>query len=183
VRADAQRNRRRLLDAARAEFAEHGLDAGVDAVARRAGVGMGTLYRHFPTKGALVEAVIRDRADDLVAALRDTDSFADAATVLVCRFVEDRGVFDAVAQEPEAVPALLAIRDEVLRAWTPLVHDAQRRGELRDDVTPAEALQFLARISRPPRLRPIEAVPWRRLLELALAGLTPRAGVPDQEEV
>jgi AcrR family transcriptional regulator len=66
-RADAARNRARLLDAAKAVFAAGGADASLEAVARRAGVGVGTLYRHFPTRDALYEAVYRREVDDLTA--------------------------------------------------------------------------------------------------------------------
>jgi AcrR family transcriptional regulator len=67
MRADARRNRQRLLDAARAAFAAHGADAPLDDIARQAGVGIGTLYRHFPTRLALQEAVYRDQVETLCA--------------------------------------------------------------------------------------------------------------------
>ena len=67
LRRDAQRNRERIIAATREAFGERGLDVGVDEIARRAGVGMGTLYRHFPTKDALIDAVVEARFDELVA--------------------------------------------------------------------------------------------------------------------
>src|SRR6266852_1321868 len=68
MRADAQRNYTRLLDAATAAFLEHGADdVSLEEIARRAGVGIGTLYRHFPTRQALLEAVYRDQAEALHA--------------------------------------------------------------------------------------------------------------------
>src|SRR3954470_18345006 len=69
LRRDAQRNRDRILDAARRAFAEEGLDIGVDEIARRAGLGVGTLYRRFPTKASLVEAIFEDRLDALQPAI------------------------------------------------------------------------------------------------------------------
>ena len=75
LRADARRNRERVLDAARTAFAADGLSVSLDEIARRAGVGPGTLYRHFPTKEALIEAVVQDRLCRLAAegaALRDS---------------------------------------------------------------------------------------------------------------
>src|SRR5256885_13044970 len=66
MRADARRNYDRLLDAAKAAFAEHGTDAPLDDIAKRAGVGSGTLYRHFPTRLDLIEAVFVQRIDNLV---------------------------------------------------------------------------------------------------------------------
>ena len=68
MRADARRNREKLLAAAVAAFAERGTDASLDAIARRAGVGIGTLYRHFPTREALVEAAYRNEVEQLCAA-------------------------------------------------------------------------------------------------------------------
>src|SRR4051794_12765029 len=68
LRRDAQRTRARSLAATRAAFQERGLDVGVDEIARRAGVGMGTLYRHFPTKDALVDAIVDARFAELTAA-------------------------------------------------------------------------------------------------------------------
>src|ERR1700742_4136996 len=65
LRADAARNRTRVLEAARPAFAEAGLDVGVEEIARRAGVGKGTLYRRFPTKEALVRAIFEDLLDDI----------------------------------------------------------------------------------------------------------------------
>ena len=75
-RADAVRNRRRILDAAEVVFAAQGVSAPVDAVAETAGVGVGTLYRHFPTKEALIEAVIEARLEDLID---DVTAQAEAA--------------------------------------------------------------------------------------------------------
>src|SRR5918997_3877226 len=68
LRADARRNYERLLTAARAAFDEHGADASLDGIARRAGVGIGTLYRHFPTRSDLLAAVLRDEIEALSAA-------------------------------------------------------------------------------------------------------------------
>src|SRR4051794_1303307 len=71
LRADASRNREKLLEAALEQFAEAGTNASLEAVARRAGVGIGTLYRHFPTRDALVEAAYRSEVDDLCAAAEE----------------------------------------------------------------------------------------------------------------
>jgi AcrR family transcriptional regulator len=70
LRADARRNREKVLAAARAEFSEHGRDAQMDEVARRAGVGVGTVYRHFPTKEALIEALMVDSFQMIAAEAR-----------------------------------------------------------------------------------------------------------------
>lgn len=75
ARADAERNRVRLIDAAKAAFAEHGAVASLEQIARDADVGIGTLYRHFPTRDALIEAVYRQEIDDLI---ESADRLAEA---------------------------------------------------------------------------------------------------------
>src|SRR6185312_9792997 len=98
LRTDAQRNRDRIVIAAREAFAEEGLDVGVEQIARRAGVGMGTLYRRFPTKESLVHAIFEQRIDDLQPvidrALGGDDpwqGFADVMLATVAMHAEDRG--------------------------------------------------------------------------------------------
>src|ERR687884_292227 len=78
LRADAARNRDRVLQAARDAFAQAGLDVGVEEIARRAGVGKGTLYRRFPTKEALVQAIVQDRLDELEAIAARCQAVPDA---------------------------------------------------------------------------------------------------------
>src|SRR3954462_5797910 len=98
LRADAARNRALILDAARAAFAEGGLDVGVEEIARRAGVGMGTLYRRFPTKESLIHAIFDQRIEDLQPvmdrALAGDDAwqgFVDVLLATVAQHAEDRG--------------------------------------------------------------------------------------------
>src|SRR4249920_2056354 len=105
LRADAARNRARILDAARAAFAEAGLDVGVEEIARRAGVGKGTLYRRFPTKEVLVRAIFEDLLDELDGVVDDVAAEPDAA-VAFTRFLGEaarrqatnQGFLDVVAQ-------------------------------------------------------------------------------------
>src|SRR5690349_10916702 len=86
LRADARRNRERVLEAARAVFAEHGRDAQMDDVAKKAGVGVGTVYRHFPTKEALIEALVVDSFQKIAlraeAALQADDAWDALASTL-----------------------------------------------------------------------------------------------------
>ena len=77
-RADAQRNRARLVEAALAAFTEAGADASLDEIARRAGVGIGTLYRHFPTRDAIIEAVYRRGVEQLAGSATQTAGDASA---------------------------------------------------------------------------------------------------------
>src|SRR5918996_6567887 len=78
LRADARRNRERVLKAARAVFADQGIDAQIDDVAKRAKVGVGTVYRHFPTKEALVDAIVRERFEELAGYAQEALERADA---------------------------------------------------------------------------------------------------------
>jgi AcrR family transcriptional regulator len=141
LRADAERNRRLLLDAAAAAFAEHGLDVGVSEIARRAGVGQGTVFRRFPTKEHLIAAVVVDRMHQASARGREllTDPDPGAALFeLLAAMVEaartDRALFEAVddtflANEDirEAHADLVDVIDQLLRR-------AQEAGAVRDDV-------------------------------------------------
>src|SRR5215217_3258207 len=103
LRADAERNRRRILDAARRVFAEDGLGVGVDAVARAAGVGVGTLYRRFPTKQDLLAAVIEDGVVRLADALEQIEALDDpwaafeaCARAFAETIARDRGFYEVI---------------------------------------------------------------------------------------
>src|SRR5690349_3672817 len=92
MRADAKRNRDDVLIAAEVVFAEHGLDAPMEAIARLAGVGVGTVYRHFPAKEALFEAIIQRRIESAVTGARQLLEHHDpgeALTLLLTRLVEE----------------------------------------------------------------------------------------------
>src|ERR1700744_873142 len=104
LRADAARNRARVLDAARTAFAEAGLDVGVEEIARRAGVGKGTLYRRFPTKEALVRAIFEDVLDDFDAIASSVAREPDAGVAFAAFLREsarmqgtNQAFFDVVA--------------------------------------------------------------------------------------
>ncbi|OBK00659.1 TetR/AcrR family transcriptional regulator [Mycobacterium sp. 1245852.3] len=143
LRAASARNRARVLEVAYDTFAAEGLSVPIDEVARRAGVGAGTVYRHFPTKEALFQAVIEDRMQRLVddgRALLDTVGPGEALFALLRSMVlhwgaADRGLVDALAgfgidiasAAPDAEDAFLAMLDELLRA-------AQRAGTARQDI-------------------------------------------------
>src|ERR671915_1320812 len=104
LRADARRNRERVLKAARAVFADHGIEAQIDDVAKRAKVGVGTVYRHFPTKEALLDAVVRERFEEIAGyaeeALRHEDAwegFSELIWRAAERNADDLGFCGAVA--------------------------------------------------------------------------------------
>jgi AcrR family transcriptional regulator len=181
LRADAERNRRRILDAARQVFAEHGLAVGVDAVSRAAGVGVGTLYRRFPTKQDLLTAVIEDGvcrlADEVeqIAAIEDPwDAFAAAVGAFTGAIARDRGFYEVIHGTPEFVPVAVEEKQRLMTALDSVLLRAQEAGVVRGDITPDDigALSMVA--ARLPRWR-LEAQPdlWKRYMALALDGLRP----------
>jgi AcrR family transcriptional regulator len=142
LRADARRNRARVLDAAREAFAAEGLAVPLDDIARRAGVGAGTVYRHFPTKEALFEAVIVDRLEYLageagLAVAAAVDAGSDAGAVSAA-FFDFLALMVADASTKKDLADALAGAGVDLRAVT--LHAAGRlRGHLDDLLTRAQA--------------------------------------------
>ena len=152
LRADAARNRARVLDVAYETFAAEGLSVPIDEIARRAGVGAGTVYRHFPTKGALFAAVIQDRMQHLVdggyALLKSEGPgealFSYLRSIVLQWGATDRGLVDALAGlgidipsvAPDAEDAFLAVLGDLLRA-------AQEAGTARQDIGVREVKSIL----------------------------------------
>jgi AcrR family transcriptional regulator len=152
LRADAARNRARVLDVAYETFAAEGLSVPIDEIARRAGVGAGTIYRHFPTKEALFAAVIEDRMRHLVDggyALLKSEGPGEALFTYLRSIVlqwgaTDRGLVDALAGlgidipsvVPDAEDAFLAVLADLLRA-------AQDAGTARQDIGVREVKSIL----------------------------------------
>ncbi len=114
MRADARRNRQRILDAAAATFAAEGIAVPVDEVARRAGVGVGTLYRHFPTKEALFEAIVIDRVDTLLASASVVDESQDPAGALFSFLAKMAG---DVSSKHDLLDALSRAGVELKERW------------------------------------------------------------------
>ena len=142
LRADARRNRERVLQAARATFASEGLDAQMDEIARRAGVGVGTVYRHFPTKDALVEALWHDKWERVIALTREAAENPDPWAGLVEMFErgttmqsEDLGWCEAAGARLGAakLPGLEAHQAALAEVATGLLDRAKREGKLRSD--------------------------------------------------
>jgi AcrR family transcriptional regulator len=179
LRADAVRNRARLLEAADDAFTSRGTEASLDDIARSAGVGIGTLYRHFPTRDDLVEALIRSHSQRLLAQaaeLLEADDPFDALRTwframlhysatyrgLATSFVEatcaERGRLANACQEQSAAGAALLAR-------------AQEHGVVRADVTSGEAIDLVSAISLVTERG--QRTNGDRLLDLALDGLRP----------
>lgn len=143
MRADARRNRQMILAAAAQAFAEDGIGVPVDEIARRAGVGTGTFYRHFPTKEALFEAVVLEHMSEVVAeaarraaGLAPGEALLDFLTYLADQGATKRNLVDALAGAGIDVESRAAHFKEALEAQlSELLARAQARGEIRDDVT------------------------------------------------
>jgi len=189
LRADAARNRAKVLDGARKAFSVEGLDAEMADVAKRAGVGVGTVYRHFPTKEALTTALAADHfqrmADMTEEALEAGGDPWDAFEALIWRAAEytagDIGMCEVLAQTTTTQSvAILADESERLRAATfALVERAKQTGVMREDATAWDVPTMMCGFGK---IAVIEArggpMSWRRYLELMLDGMRVRETGP-----
>jgi AcrR family transcriptional regulator len=186
LRADAERNRQRILAAAAEVFARRGLEAGLDEIARHAGVGTGTVYRRFPDKTMLIEALFESRIDALIetagAALEHEDAWEGLVGFLTSSIEmqqADRGLKELLFGEGgvgEALAARFAGKfDALFPAIDLMVERAQASGQLRPDVTASDlaAAQVMA-IGVAGFAGPEHPDQWRRQFALLLDGL--RAG-------
>jgi AcrR family transcriptional regulator len=145
MRADAVRNRAKIVEAAKEAFSDRGLETQMEDVARRASVGVGTLYRHFPTKDALVRALIVDKMERMAeaakAALEDDGDPWEALVGVLRKGAEqqvrDRALTQVVASQPQSVfQEALEEETELAARMTELLRRAQRAGVVREDVRP-----------------------------------------------
>ncbi|MER6420166.1 helix-turn-helix domain-containing protein [Streptomyces sp. NPDC001137] len=182
MRADARRNYERLLKVAAEAFAEHGENASLDDIAKRAGVGSGTLYRHFPTRQALLEAVYVDaieaiaaRADDFARELPPGEALVEWLNELSAGMIQVRGLKtllgSAVTDGSNAV--VTACGNSVKGAAERLVGAAKREGALRQDVEPIEILRLAHGVATASELANGEGTHIRRYLSLLTEGLRP----------
>lgn len=179
MRADARRSRAKLLEAATVAFAEHGADAPLDDIARRAGVGIGTLYRHFPARIDLQAAVFRSQvqsvcatADELIGTVTPEQAFGGWLTALAGYLVTKRGLSGSLiatlGRDSELISGCwMAMRDTADR----LLKHAQEAGVLRADVTAEDVLKLVHGIVVTTERSPEQT---GRLLSLVLDGLRPR---------
>jgi len=154
LRADAQRNHDLVLMAAAACFAERGVDVSVDEIARRAGVGHGTVFRRFPTKDALLEAVVCERARGLAAAAEEATEAEDAwagfeefVREAAAVYGRDRALLEGLGRCVEADDV-----DAFVAAVRRLVERAQADGALRRDVSAEDVLDLVPAASRHPEI-------------------------------
>jgi AcrR family transcriptional regulator len=150
LRADAERNRRRLLDAAQALFRERGLEVGVAEIAQRAGVGRGTLFRNFPTKQDLIAAIVIDRMGEATEYGRKLLDAPDAGEALFSFLEEvvgrqqlDRCLFEAVADTFLANQDIRAAHAEIVGGLEELLTRAKQAGAVRSDVGALDVLMLV----------------------------------------
>jgi len=186
LRKDARRNRAALLAAARTAFAEEGLDAALEGICRRAGLAVGTLYRHFPTRMDLLGAVIADKRRAWIKAAEAAVAMEpawDGLTFFLERVCElqagDLAFNDIASMRFPHAPGVEAARKRAYDLGRRIIERAQAEGSLRADVT-AEDLAFLfwahSRVSE--ATYAIDPRAWRRYLALTLDGLRATAAHP-----
>ena len=179
-RIDAQRNYDRLLDAARTVVAQQGTDASLREVARRVGVGIGTFYRHFPSREALLEALLRDGFDQLADAAAALHDHPDPGTALIDWLGQLAGGATLYDGLPAAVLHALHDTDSPLysacarlrQAAGDLLARAQKAGQIRPDLTTAELLTAGYAMSWAARQTPEGRPETERYLHLLVDGLT-----------
>jgi AcrR family transcriptional regulator len=177
-RADARRNYDKLIEAARDAFAELGGSASLEEIARRADVGIGTLYRHFPTRQALVEAVYVEEVEQLARSAADIEGLEpwDALVAWFRRFVgyavRKRVLMEElVATMGKDAGVLARCRSELQEAGEPFLERAQAAGVARPDASYTDVARMVAAIA----VTPVEPEQVERMLEIALDGLRYRA--------
>ena len=196
LRADAARNRERIVAAAIEVFAERGLEASTADIAARAGVGEATLFRRFPTKDDLVTAIVQmmleDAAGVATSCLEEEDPWRGVERFLfemAERASEDHVISDGTKQQCMASPALAADRGRVLDLTAQLVRRAQAAGVLRDDIAGQDLMFLMGAVASVGEV-PFEGLRpdlWKRYLGIVLDGLRPggtsklRPGAPPRK--
>lgn len=178
LRADARRNRERVLTAAAVVFSEHGRDAQMDDVASRAGVGVGTVYRHFPTKEALMEALAVDRFEKVIAAGKSAleredpwDAFVYSVQMGAELLAADRSFTEVVGELQGPMPLPPEVLQEMNETFGELLRRAQVSGDLRADLMLDDISMLMCGIGFATR-KPHQCVQaWRRHVAIILDGL------------
>jgi AcrR family transcriptional regulator len=178
LRADANRNRERILAAAAEVFAARGLEVTLDEIAAHAGLGVGTVYRRFPNREALVEALFQDRLAGVAAlaagALEEPDSWAGLTRLLqdlAGVVAADQGLFEALICRPEG-SGRVEVRERMLPVISEVFDRAVADGHLRPDIAATDFPMLLRMIATVAEYtRDVRPELWRRYLALLLDGL------------
>jgi AcrR family transcriptional regulator len=154
MRADARRNRQRVLEVAQQVFAAEGLGVPIDEIARRAGLGVGTLYRHFPTKEALFEAILVSRMEEVVehahslAGAKDPgEAFFGFLAAMSEEGVSKKDLIEALARAGFDLKRAKDAKKEMKAAVGKLLERAQKAGKVRKDVSVEEVLSLVSAAS------------------------------------
>jgi AcrR family transcriptional regulator len=174
LRADARRNRQKVLEAARRCMARRGLDAQMDEIARAAGVGVGTVYRHFPTKDELVDALAEARFERLAELATEALAMSDPGDAFEA-FIrasakiqsEDRALSELLTSRPDTMSAA-AERVDMLGLVGELMGRAQKAGVIRSDAEPGDVPMLLCALAGTHRNRKMDP---ERYIAIALDGL------------
>jgi AcrR family transcriptional regulator len=178
-RADARRNYEKVLAAARQAFAEGGESTALEEIARRAGVGIGTLYRHFPNRQALLEAVYVEEVEEMCRSAGEFEGSDpwEALNGWFERFIAYIGTKRALAAElqnylEQDAPLFQVCRTSLFEAGEPLLKRAQAEGVVRPDVTIGDIIQMVVGIAKIPSSDPKQN---EHILRVALDGLRYRS--------
>jgi AcrR family transcriptional regulator len=184
MRADAARNRELLLAAAADEFAEHGLDASVADIARRAGVGKGTVFRHFATKDDLLAAIVLDRIDALNVVGERLLQAADPGAALLefltaAAHQRQQRDLSFLQEAGELNPEVTRVRAQMFQTVHTLVERAREHGTVRADVTGTDVILLMCAPNHVTSYLP-DAPPdlWKRYLAIIFDGLRAEGAHP-----
>jgi len=189
LRRDAERNRRLILTAARELYAQRGLDASFEAVAREAGVGVGTLYRHFPNRQALIDALFKDGLEKIsqiveesLAAPRGWDGLRHFMVGMLELQSRDRGLRDVIVLGRNSVdPGRRLMHDRLVEPLSQLVARAQQEGDLRADLTAIDiAVLEIAVLGTADFTGAAIQDGWQRYLAIVLDGMRARPAGPTE---
>jgi AcrR family transcriptional regulator len=188
LRRDAERNRLLILSAARTVFAQRGLEASLDEVAREAGLGVGTVYRRFPNRDALVEALFADGIDQItrivdqgLAEQRAWDGLRHFMASMLELQCQDKGLRDVMLAGRAPGPDHDVLRDRIQPALDSLVRRAQQQGDLREDLTSTDvAVLAIAALGAAEFTAAAAPEVWRRFLAIMLEGMHARPTGPSE---
>jgi AcrR family transcriptional regulator len=186
LRKDAERNRQRILAAAGEVFAERGLGVTLDDIARAAGVGVGTVYRRFPDKGTLIDALFAQRIESLCDIAEEALEIPDAWDALVFYFekgsrlqARDRGLKELLSCSTHGGEPVVEAKARLRSRVTALYDRGKAARVLREDVEPFDSPLIAIMLGAVmDRSRDVEPELWRRYLAIILDGLRPQAATP-----
>jgi AcrR family transcriptional regulator len=184
LRRDAERNRQRILEAAAELFAARGLEITLDDIARHAGLGVGTVYRRFPNKEQLIDALFEQRINDVGTAVEEALAVEDPWDAVVQFFersaeqqASDRGLKEVLLGTAHGRDRVVHARERIAPLVTKLIERAQAAGAVRPDLSPQDVpLIHMMLGAVVDASRDIDPELWRRYLALVLDGLRARPG-------